>query len=114
VQAKVRIIYDHWIPRKLGVTGITLYPFIFFDAPADKIPASTLHHEMIHVEQIGRHGFIKFYVLYLWQYATALWATRQQRHTSWKSWNDAAYRSIAFEAEAYARENEKKSNEEIT
>jgi hypothetical protein len=45
------------------VDGITLYPFIFYRGqPADWLRK----HEWVHVMQVRRHGWLKFYVMYLY------------------------------------------------
>lgn len=61
-------------------------------------PSRTLwHHEMIHQEQMDRHGIFKFYVIYVWDYIKL----RIKGHNHWN-----AYMRIPFEVEAYRRENE--------
>ncbi len=56
-----------------------------------------LRHEMVHQEQIDREGLMKFYLVYLVDYARGLIKYRN---------HDQAYRQIRFEAEAFAREDE--------
>lgn len=60
---KLRIRYNHWLPKRLGVAAITLYPFVLFawDSPSE----SLWRHEMVHVEQVRRIGWLRFYVSYL-------------------------------------------------
>jgi hypothetical protein len=69
------------IPKKYD--AITLYPFIFYRSPAAF--RRWRDHEMIHVEQIRRYGWLRFYVLYLWYNFTV------------------GYENNLFEIEAYAR-----------
>lgn len=87
------IIKNSIIPKILKVDAIVLHPFIFF---ADKKPKQTLiNHELIHVEQIKRDGFLKFYFGYLREYSL---------HRLQKMNHDQAYRSISYEKEAYEEE----------
>lgn len=69
---------------------------LFKDGP-EAVSARLLRHEMIHQEQMDRHGVAGFYAIYLADYLSHLWRLRD---------HDAAYRAIAFEREAYAREGE--------
>lgn len=43
---------------------MTLGRTILFKYPKDKIAKETVAHELVHVEQIERHGFVKFYLKY--------------------------------------------------
>ena len=66
---KIRIIHcDRWfLPKEYW--GITLYPFIFMNTSHPMYRNEfdvALHHEEIHIEQIRREGFFKFYLKYLW------------------------------------------------
>ncbi|RYZ52719.1 MAG: hypothetical protein EOP07_19095 [Proteobacteria bacterium] len=56
-----------------------------------------IRHELVHQEQIRRHGVILFYFTYVWEYLRNLWRYRS---------HDQAYRQISFEVEAYARETD--------
>lgn len=56
-----------------------------------------LRHELVHQEQICRHGVMRFYFIYVWEYLRNL--RRYRNH-------DEAYRQIPFEVEAYAREGD--------
>jgi hypothetical protein len=71
---------------------------ILFKAGATEIPAALLRHELIHQEQIDRHGIVRFYLIYFRDYLANLWRFRN---------HDAAYRNIPFEKEAYERERDK-------
>jgi len=78
------VICDRWFLRK-WVKGITLYPFIFFQGK----PTRTLRkHEYVHIEQIHRHGILKFYLLYIY-YSIRF-----------------GYEKNPFEIEAYTKEKE--------
>lgn len=97
---KLRIKYGHWLPRKLDVAAITLFPWIFF---AEDVPdPRTISHELVHVEQIERVGFFRFYVSYLVIYFGF-------RIYGWS--HDAAYMGIPHETEAYMRTADKKQVE---
>jgi hypothetical protein len=66
---------------------------LFKDAKTEIAPA-LLRHELIHLEQMDRHGIIRFYLIYFRDYLTNLWRLRD---------HDAAYRHIRFEREARVR-----------
>lgn len=53
-----------------------------------------LRHELVHIEQMDRHGIAGFYLIYLCDYVANLWQLRD---------HDAAYRHIRFEREARER-----------
>ena len=53
-----------------------------------------LRHELVHLEQMDRHGIVRFYLIYLCDYLANLWRLRD---------HDAAYRHIQFEREARER-----------
>jgi len=78
----------------LGIGGITLYPFVLF---AEGEPSERLvTHERIHVAQVRRHGWLRFYGSYLGQY---VWGRlRGLGHRG-------AYRTISYEAAAYAHQH---------
>ena len=89
---KIREIENAKIPRLLKVRGITLYPFILYA----RIPSSsTRFHEYVHVEQIKRDGFLKFYFMYA-VYFLRSWT----RGYPW----DESYMQIPYEVEAYAEQ----------
>lgn len=84
--------FSHPIPRALGARGIVLYPFVLFDRPRADLPRELLVHEMIHVRQIRRIGWITFYFSYLREYVA---------HRIRGLGHNAAYFAIRFEREAY-------------
>lgn len=80
--------------NKFRIQGIVLYPFVLYAAARpDEI---LLNHERIHVEQIKRDGFIRFYSTYLVEYIS--WRMKKKSH-------DEAYRHISYEQEAYRHHN---------
>lgn len=89
----VRLRYRHWIPRLAGVQAIVLYPYVLFSATKEKVSPLLLKHEMVHVRQVRREGWIRFYAAYLREY----FALRLRGKS-----RDEAYRKISFEREAYA------------
>ena len=97
---KIRRKYNHWIPQLLNVGAITLYPFILFSRSVAGIkthrkePEHLFKHEYIHIEQVRRLGWFKFYFTYIVE--------------SFK--ND--YLDISYEVEAYKRQTEPLNEEE--
>lgn len=63
---------------------------LFKDAETEIAPEA-LRHELVHLEQIDRHGIFRFYLIYFCDYLANLWRMRD---------HDAAYRHIRFEREA--------------
>lgn len=76
-----------WTPPFGRFTAITLYPFIFVRLPVSE---PTLRHELIHVWQVQREGWLRFYVTYVWQ-----WLALR-----------IPYRSLPAEVEAYANDED--------
>lgn len=94
---KVKVIQNHWIPRLLSVEGITLYPRILLsDSYEVAYTNRTLNHEFIHVAQIRKLGFLRFYVSYLFDYFVLYLKYRSKQK---------AYRSIPYEIEAYGNQD---------
>jgi hypothetical protein len=96
-----RIRYRHWIfklPFVRRYNGMVVGRTILFKAGATEIPSTLLRHELIHQEQIDRHGIARFYLVYFRDYLANLWRFRN---------HDAAYRNIPFEKEAYEQERDK-------
>lgn len=63
---KIRIRYHVWFLRRSWIAGITIYPFIFFKRLRLEVTDKLLRHELEHIYQVRREGWIKFYVTYLW------------------------------------------------
>jgi hypothetical protein len=61
---KLRIKYNvgKWI--MWGYGGRVLYPFVLFRD--DKVTDKLFRHELEHVYQIRREGFIRFHLFYIW------------------------------------------------
>lgn len=98
---KIRRVYNHWIPQLLNVGAITLYPFILFARTTialrgGKFPTAMqlLKHEYIHIEQVRRLGWLKFYFLYVIEHAKN------------------GYKQNKYEIEAHDRQTELLNEEE--
>ncbi len=63
---KLRIKYDvgSWIMGKYY--GKVLYPFMLFSEAQEDVNDRLFRHELEHVYQIRRMGWLVFYVKYLW------------------------------------------------
>lgn len=93
---KVKIRYNSSVPKLFGWDGITLYPFIFMTISKHKaIKSRLLHHEWIHILQVRKHGFFRFYFSYIMQSFVNILKYRNLKE---------AYRNISFEKEAYLKE----------
>lgn len=108
---KIKVRYDSWLlkiftPR--NVKAVTLYPYIFIRHRRSEeilnFKQKTLKHEMIHVEQIRRLGVLTFYFDYFYQYLNGLWSTLN---------HSAAYAQISYEVDAYTREEQPFTKEEL-
>ncbi len=88
----LRLRFGHFIPRLIRAEAIVLYPYVLFAQPRQKISASVLRHELVHVQQVRRLGWFRFYFAYLAEYSRHLWRLRDHFQ---------AYLAISFEAEAY-------------
>jgi hypothetical protein len=81
---KIRLRYRVWFLRKSWINGITIYPFIFFKQRKEDISDRLFRHELEHIYQVRREGWLKFYIKYLY-YQIRL-----------------GYRNIPYEVEARA------------
>ena len=100
---RLKFFYGSFIfklPLISSYSGVVIGRWIFFK---DKNPPQTLiTHELVHQEQMDRHGVFGFYFKYAIDYIRLLF----------KYWNHKlAYYNIPFEIEAYLRENENKEEE---
>ncbi len=95
-----RVRYRYWIfklPFVRNYRGMVAGRTILFKGDESEVPRTLFQHELIHQEQIDRHGIARFYLIYIRDYLSNLWRLRH---------HDAAYRNIPFEKEAYERESE--------
>lgn len=97
---KPKICYYHWyfkMPWMRPYRGMVLGKFILFRGGPDDISPQLLAHEMAHIKQVAKHGFIGFYSKYLYHYAKGLLKHRSH----WE-----AYRMNPFEVEARQAETD--------
>jgi len=68
---KIRRKYNNWIPKILRVGAITLYPFILWSRDKTFLNENmdytkrVFKHEYVHIDQVRRMGWFKFYFKYL-------------------------------------------------
>ena len=100
---EIKIIYNKIIPFK-GYCAITIFNTIFARTEYQKngISKRTINHESIHMAQsrdfgIGFCGYFIFYIWYLLEWIFKLPCAL---------FGYAPYRSISFEQEAFAHEND--------
>lgn len=97
-RARVRFAFPRWLRPFLmrDVVAITIGRRIYVSAAvAEQSLERLLRHEIVHVSQVNRIGFLRFYFRYLAEYI-------RNRRSGMKSW--AAYRNVSFEREAFAAE----------
>ncbi len=86
-------VYNSKLPGWFGATAITLYPFLFFALSKESaLSSKTLAHEMVHVRQVRKLGWLRFY----WKYVVEYFKWRLKGMDA-----DLAYRTTSFEREAY-------------
>ncbi|MFC6268851.1 hypothetical protein [Frigoriflavimonas asaccharolytica] len=90
------IIVCQTLLKNTKINGITLFPFIILSNKLDKDNKVLLNHEKIHIRQQLELLIIFFYIWYVVEYF--------YHFVKLKNGN-LAYRSISFEKEAYANEN---------
>jgi hypothetical protein len=96
-EMRVYCFYNSWIAKFLQTYGIVLFPFIFFYYDKEtSFKKKIINHEFVHVRQIRRIGFFKFYLSYFWDYC--------KRRFSGNSHEDA-YENNPWEKEAYMMTN---------
>ena len=58
------IVYESSFTRYFNLDGLVLYPFVLIsDKEEDALP-SVMKHELMHVKQVDRDGFCRFYGKY--------------------------------------------------
>jgi len=92
VKMNLHLKYNHWLPKRLGVGAITLWPYILFANKAVDVPQWLHDHELVHVSQIRNLGPLRFYTSYLLYYAAG--RVGKLNHNQ-------AYICIPYEIEAY-------------
>jgi hypothetical protein len=83
--------------KHLGISGITLFPFIILRDKHLKLDKRIMNHERIHIRQQVELLVLPFYVLYLIEYAIGLIKYRNRF---------SAYMNISFEKEAYKNDSD--------
>ena len=81
---------------RLGIAGISLYPFVLVSSQSRKSDNRLINHERIHLRQQLELLILPFYIWYVVEYLV-LRLTRS---------HDQAYRNIIFEREAYLKEDD--------
>lgn len=92
---KIRLIRNSLLAKLLKVDGIVLYPCMFFSEERPSV--KTINHELIHIQQVRRDGFIRFYFNYLKEYYQFRFKGFAHRE---------AYLAISYEVEAYSNQND--------
>ena len=83
-------VYNCRFLKPFHINAIVLYPFVLY---CEKHPDELIKlHEQVHLDQIKRDGFWRFYVRYLLQY----WQGRRLGLSHYE-----AYRNISYEQEAF-------------
>ena len=83
--------------KNTKISGITIFPFIILKNPEYKKDQILINHEKIHLRQQLELLIIFFYIWYVIEYY--YWVFRLKNHY-------LAYKSISFEREAYAMEDD--------
>lgn len=83
--------------RRLGISGITLFPFIILSDRTLKNNKRTVNHEQIHIRQQLEMLVILFYVVYLIEFGIGLIKYKNKI---------SAYKNISFEKEAYSHQHD--------
>jgi len=83
--------------KNTKISGITLFPFIILRKPESRADAVLLNHEKIHLRQQAELLVIFFYIWYVIEYYYLVFKLKNKF---------LAYKSISFEREAYAMEND--------
>ena len=83
--------------KNTKISGITLFPFIILKKPEYKQDQTLINHEKIHLRQQVELLVIFFYILYVIEYYYWVFKLKDRY---------LAYRSISFEREAYAMEDD--------
>ena len=83
--------------KNTKISGITLFPFILLKRPEDLHNEILINHEKIHMRQQVELLLIFFYLWYVIEYY--YWYFKLKDHF-------LAYKSISFEREAYAMEDD--------
>lgn len=83
--------------KNTKISGITLFPFVILQKPESRHNPALINHEKIHLRQQLELLIILFYIWYIAEYYYHFFKLKNHY---------LAYRSISFEREAYAMEND--------
>ena len=62
------IVVYRFLPFRFSwIGGMVIYPFMFFKRSKDEVSDRLFRHELEHVYQVRREGWLKFYLTYLWE-----------------------------------------------
>jgi hypothetical protein len=78
--------------KYLGISGITLFPFIILRDNQLKQDKRIMNHERIHIRQQVELLVLPFYIIYLIEFGIGLFKYKNRQ---------TAYKNISFEREAY-------------
>lgn len=87
--------YNHFLPRLMKVTAVTLGRHVFYAIDSKMITNRLRIHELAHIEQYKKLGFFLFLYRYIKEYIFF----RKKGHDHYY-----AYLNISFEKEARERE----------
>jgi len=83
--------------RYLGISGITLFPFILLRDRTLKLDKRIMNHERIHIRQQVESLVLPFYAIYLIEFGIGIIKYRNRMK---------AYMNISFEREAYKNDSD--------
>ena len=98
-KARVRVGYPRWLRPWLSrdVIAITLGRTIYVSEWALDRLEPLIRHELVHVQQVNRHGLFLFLARYVGEFLGHFWRVRSVSR---------AYAMISFEIEAAAAEQD--------
>jgi len=86
------IIYNSTLPSRVFTKGLTLFPFIFLDAPKEDNSTEALtilNHELEHFSQIKRFSYMRMYQGYSIEWGlNALWGRYRDGYFDFKLANN--------------------------
>ncbi len=89
---KIRPKFDHWLPKRLKVAAITIYPWIFYTKEKRFLSARIRIHEREHISQVedmstawggSLQGIPLFYLSYFLYYLAGLIRYRSHNEAYW-------------------------------
>lgn len=98
------VVFNSSFTQFFKLDGIVLYPFVLISETRENTMPSTLKHELMHVKQVQREGFLRFYCKYASYIANTLWETGDLQK---------AFIENEFEDEAYGIEMVSLDNDDL-